>query len=259
MLIDSHCHLNFPDFADDRAAVIARAHDSGIGIMQTICTHMQEADEVLEIAKNNTYVYCSVGVHPHEADKAPLVEVDTLLEYATHSKVIGIGETGLDYYYEHSKRDAQQLSFRRHIEAARISGLPLIVHTRDAEADTLQILRDEMTQGTFKILIHCFTASAEFAKEVLELGAYISLSGIITFKGAKALHETVAGLPLDRLLVETDAPYLAPMPHRGSRNEPSFTRHTCERLAALQKIDAALCEQATTENFFRLFDKVPAF
>lgn len=257
MIIDSHCHLNFPDFKDDLPDVVARAHENGIGVMQTICTKMSEFDQVHAIAQNNEHIYCSVGVHPHEADKTPLVEVDTLVAKAALPKVIGIGETGLDYYYEHSKRDAQQESFRRHIAAARITGLPIIIHTRDADVDTIAIMEEEMAKGAFKALIHCFTSTPELAEAMLALGAYISISGIITFKSAKTLQETIATLPLERLLVETDAPYLAPTPNRGKRNEPAFTRHTCEKVAELQDISFEECAGVTTENFYRLFDRVP--
>ncbi len=258
MLIDSHCHLNFPDFKDDLQDVIARAHENGISVMQTICTKMSEADEVLAIAEAHEHIYCSVGVHPHEADKTPLVEVEELIKRTKHPKVIGIGETGLDYYYEHSKRDAQQESFRRHITAARKTGLPIIIHTRDADTDTIAIMEDEMAKGSFKALIHCFTSTPELAEAMLALGAYISISGIITFNSAKTLQATVATLPLERLLIETDAPYLAPVPNRGKRNEPAFTRHTAEKVAELQGVSFEECAQVTTENFFALFGKAPS-
>ncbi len=257
MIIDSHCHLNFPDFKDDIADVISNAHANGIAVMQTICTKMHEFDAIHSIANDNEHIYCSVGVHPHEADKAPLVSVKELVEKAANPKVIGIGETGLDYYYEHSARVAQQASFRNHIEAARQTGLPIIIHTRDADEDTIAIMQEEMGKGAFKALIHCFTSTPELAEAMLDLGAYISISGIVTFKSAKTLQETVSNLPLNRLLVETDAPYLAPMPNRGKRNEPAFTRFTCEKVAELQGVSFEECARITTQNFFDLFDKVP--
>ncbi len=254
-LVDSHCHLNFPDFQEDLPDVLARAHGAGVGVMQTICTKMSEFDEVHAIAQSQDNLYCSVGVHPHEAGKEPLVEVETLVEKARLPKVIGLGETGLDYYYEHSERDIQQESFRRHIEAARQTGLPVIVHTRDAEEDTLAILREEMQAGAFKVLIHCFTSTQALADAVLEMDGYLSISGIVTFKNAKDLQEVVRTTPLERLLVETDAPYLAPVPHRGKRNEPAFTRHVCEKVAELKGETVEHCAAVTTENFYRLFDR----
>ena len=257
MIIDSHCHLNFPDFKDDIANVISNAHENGIALMQTICTKMHEFDDIHHIANNNEHVYCSVGVHPHEADTAPLVSVEELIVKARHPKVIGIGETGLDYYYEHSAREAQIASFRNHIAAAREAKLPIIIHTRQADDDTMAIMQEEMKRGPFKALIHCFTSSLELAEAMLELGAYISISGIVTFKNATDLQNTVRQLPLQRLLVETDAPYLAPVPKRGKRNEPAFTRFTCEKLAQLKEVTFDECARVTTQNFFDLFDKVP--
>lgn len=255
MLVDSHCHLNFPEFAEDMEAVVARAQSEGVGVMQTICTKMHEFPAVLAIAEQFPNVYCSVGVHPHEADKAPLVSVEELRTHAAHPKVIGLGETGLDFYYEHSSRPAQEASFRNHITVARETGLPLIIHTRDADEDTVRILRDEWQKGAFPALIHCFTSSAWLAEQVLELGMYISISGIITFKSAQSLRDTVKDLPLNRLLVETDAPFLAPMPHRGKRNEPAFTAKTAAFLAELKGVAAEEVARQTTENFFTLFSK----
>ena len=255
LIIDSHCHLNFPDFADDLEEVIAAAHANNVGVMQTICTKMSEFDEVHAIAEQHDNIYCSVGVHPHEAAKTEIVSVEELLACAAKPKVIGIGETGLDYYYEHSPKKEQQASFRNHIAAARESGLPLIVHTRDADEDTISIIEDEMKQGEFKGLIHCFTASEKLAQRMIDVGFYISISGIITFKSAAELQETVKNLPLEKLLVETDAPYLAPVPKRGKRNEPAFTAHTCEYLANLHGVSIEECAKTTTKNFFDLFDK----
>lgn len=255
LLVDSHCHLNFPDFREDLEEVIARARASGVGVMQTICTKMSEFEEVYSIAAAHENIYCSVGVHPHEAGKTPIVTVEELVACAARPKVIGLGETGLDYYYEHSPREAQQQSFRHHIEAARRTGLPVIIHTRDAEEDTLRILEEEMQRGAFTGLIHCFTSSKQFADKCVELGLYISLSGILTFKKATDLQEAARDLPLTRLLVETDAPYLAPLPHRGKRNEPSYTIYTNRFLAEIKNIDEKSCAEQTTKNFFSLFTK----
>ena len=254
MLVDSHCHLDYPEFADlDETA--RRAHRAGVGCMLTIATSMKKFAGVLAVAEARDDIYCSVGVHPHEAGKEPLVTVEQLLEHAKHPKVIGFGETGLDYFYELSPREAQRQSFQRHIQAAREAGLPVIVHTRDADADTLDILRDEMQKGVFGGLIHCFSSSAAFAEEAVALGFYISVSGIITFKKADELRAAVAGVPLDRLLVETDAPYLAPLPHRGKPNEPAYTRLTAEKLAEIKGISFDDVARATTDNFFKLFAK----
>jgi TatD DNase family protein len=255
MLVDSHCHLNFPDFKDDLDGVIQRARDAGVGVMQTICTDMAEFDEVHAIAQAYPDIYCSVGVHPNDSGDTKIVSAEELIAKTSHEKVIGIGETGLDYYYEKSDRGLQQQSFLEHIKAARVSGLPVIVHTRDADDDTVAILSDEMSKGSFKGLIHCFTSSKHLAEKALELGMYISLSGIISFKSAQNIRDAIAEAPLDRILVETDAPYLAPVPHRGKRNEPSFVIHTNRVLAEIKGITEAECAKATTDNFFRLFDK----
>lgn len=255
MLVDSHCHLNFPEFKEDMQAVLLRAKEANVGVMQTICTKMHEFDQVLAIAEQAENIYCSVGVHPHEAENMPMVTVEELVQHARNPKVIGLGETGLDFFYEHSPRDMQEESFRRHITAARITGLPLIIHTRDADEDTIRILQDEMKQGSFKGLIHCFTSSKWLAETVLDMGFYISISGIISFKKAEALKETVRTLPIERLLIETDSPFLAPIPHRGKRNEPAFVSHTCQALAEIKGISAEECGKITTDNFFTLFDK----
>jgi TatD DNase family protein len=255
MLVDSHCHLNFPDFKDDMEALITRAREAGVGVMQTICTEMEEFDEVLAIAEAHAGIYCSIGVHPNESGEKRAATKDDILACAAHPKVIGIGETGLDYHYDTSSHEAQQKSFRIHIEAARVSRLPLIVHTRDADEDTVNILAEEMKNGAFKGLIHCFTSSKYLAEKCVEMGFYISLSGIISFKNAQDIRDTVTGLPLERLLVETDAPFLAPLPFRGKRNEPSYVAHTNRKLAEIKGISEEQCAQATTENFFTLFDK----
>jgi len=255
MLVDSHCHLNFPDFKDDREAVIARARVAGVTVMQTICTELEEFEEVSGIAEAHEGIYCSIGVHPNESGEKRRAGVEDLLSRTSHPKVIGVGETGLDYHYETSAREVQQESFRIHIAAARQSGLPLIVHTRDADEDTVSILTEEMKKGAFMGLIHCFTATRFLARKAVEMGMYISLSGIISFKNAEDIRATVKDLPLDRLLIETDAPFLAPLPHRGKRNEPAFVAHTNRKLAEIRGISEEESARATTENFFRLFDK----
>ncbi len=258
MLVDSHCHLDFPEFAPELDAVVSRARDAGVGVCVSIGTRMDGFARVREIADRFANVWCSVGIHPHEAEKELLDTPGPLVEAARHPKVVGIGETGLDYYYEHSPRLQQIANFRVHIEAARQTGLPLIVHTRDADDETIKVLREEMVAQPFTGLIHCFTGTKRLAEAALELGLYISVSGIATFKKSDALRAVLQDVPLDRLLVETDAPYLAPMPHRGKRNEPAFVRHTAAALAALKGVGPQELEDATTANFFRLFTKVVA-
>ncbi|MCA1196672.1 TatD family hydrolase [Sphingomonas sp. R647] len=254
-LADSHCHLNYKGLAEDQDAVLARARESGVVAMLNIATREREWDEVLATAERESDVWATVGIHPHEADEHPHIDTAKLLSRATHPRVVGIGETGLDYYYDHSDRAQQQKSFRSHIAASRETGLPLIVHTRDAEEDTANILAEEMGKGAYPGVIHCFTASGEFADKALELGFYISISGIVTFKNARDLQETAARLPLDRLLIETDAPFLAPVPHRGKTGEPAFVADTCRFLARLRGMDAEELAEATRENFHRLFAK----
>lgn len=240
---------------NDLDEVITRAREQGVGIMQTICTELEEFEEVRNIAEKYEGVYCSVGVHPNDAGKAKVPTVEDLVSRAQHPKVIGIGETGLDYYYEHTNRIMQKESFLVHIEAARITGLPLIVHSRSADEDTVEILTEEMKKGAFKGLIHCFSSTQYLAEKSIEIGLSISLSGIISFKNATDIQNTVRNLPLNKLLVETDAPFLAPMPHRGKRNEPAFTRYTNKFLADLKEISEEECARITTDNFFKLFDK----
>jgi len=256
MLVDSHCHLDFSDFADDLDAVVSRAGTAGIGIMLTIATHITRYEQVVRVAERFDNVWCTVGIHPHEAGTEPAAGVETLLRLAEHPKVVGFGETGLDYFYDKSPRERQRASFRVHIEAARIAGLPVIVHTRDADEDTGAILAEEMGKGAFSGLVHCFSSGPQFAEKAVELGLYISASGIMTFKTADSLRQTLAGVPLNRLLVETDAPYLAPVPHRGKRNEPAFTAQTAARLAEVKGVPFGTLEAASTENFLRLFTKV---
>jgi TatD DNase family protein len=255
MLIDSHCHLDFPELANDEAGVLARARTAGVAGMLTIGTRLDQFDRVRAIAERHDHVWCSVGVHPHEAKEEGQRTPDRLIEATYHPKVVGIGETGLDFYYDHSPRDEQAESFRTHIAAARERGLPLIVHTRDADHETADILEEEHAKGAFSGLIHCFSSGSEVARRALALGLYISISGIVTFKAAESLRTIVRDLPLDRLLVETDAPYLAPVPKRGKTNEPAFVAHTAAKVAELKGVSIAELEAATTENFFRLFTK----
>jgi TatD DNase family protein len=257
MLVDSHCHLDFPDFAQELDQVVGRARAHGVGRMVTICTRVSQFDRVLKVAERFDDVVCTVGVHPHEAEKEADADTRRLVELAKHPKVVGIGETGLDYFYEHSPRDLQARSFRAHIAASRETGLPLVVHTRDADEDMAAILGEEMAVGAFPGVLHCFSSSRQLADRAIELGLYISLSGIVTFKKAEELRATAQAMPLDRLLVETDAPYLAPVPMRGKRNEPAFVAHTARAVAELRGMGTAAFEAQTTENFFRLFARVP--
>lgn len=256
ILIDSHCHLNYKGLVEDQQNVLERARHAGIGLMLNIATRESEWDAVLATAVREPDVWATVGIHPHEADEHPHIDTAKLVERATHPRVVGIGETGLDYYYDHSDRDRQRGSFRAHIAAARETGLPLIVHTRDAEEDTLTILREEMGKGTYSGVIHCFTASGAFADAALDLGFYISLSGIVTFKSAKDLQQTAARLPLDRLLVETDSPFLAPVPHRGRPCEPAYVADTARFLAVLRGESVDELAAATSANFHTLFSKI---
>jgi TatD DNase family protein len=251
MLVDSHCHLDFAEEAD-RPGIIARAKAAGVKTLVSICTKIEEFPTVRAIAESDPDVWCSVGVHPHEAGNGPPISAETLIGFARHPKVVGIGETGLDFYYEHSPREQQDVSFRAHIAAANEAGLPLIVHTRDADPETIALLAEEKPRAG---VIHCFSTGRELAEHALELGLYISLSGIITFKTADALRDIVRDLPLDRLLVETDAPYLAPVPLRGKTNEPAFITHTAALVAELKGVSPEELADATTANFFRLFNK----
>jgi TatD DNase family protein len=255
MLIDSHCHLEYEGLVEDQQAVLARAREAGVGGFLSISTRKREWKNVISTAERETDVWASVGIHPHEADAHADLDEAALLEAAAHPRVIGIGETGLDYYYDHSDRATQQALFRTHIAVARKTGLPLIIHTRDAEEDTARIIAEEMEQGAFPALIHCFTASADFARQMLDHGLSISLSGIVTFKNAKDLQAVAAELPEDRLLVETDAPFLAPVPHRGQVCEPAFTADTARFVAAQRGVDPERLGETTTRNFFSLFGK----
>ena len=255
MLVDSHCHLEYRGLVEDQQGVLARGRAAGIGGFLNISTRQREWDQVVATAERESDVWASVGIHPHEADQHADLGEAALLAAAEHPKVIAIGETGLDYFYDHSDRTMQRELFRRHIAVARETGLPLIVHTRDAEDDTAAILDEEMGKGAFPALIHCFTASADFARKMLDLGLTISLSGIVTFKNAKDLQGIAAHLPEDRLLVETDAPFLAPVPHRGQVCEPSFTADTARFVAGLRGVEAGALAESTTRNFFALFRK----
>lgn len=255
MLVDSHCHLNYKGLVEEQGAVLDRARQSGVTAMLNISTRESEWRDIVATAEREPDVWASIGIHPHEADAHPDVDLAKLVGEAAHPRVVAIGETGLDYYYEHSDRERQKQSFRTHIHAARETGLPIIVHTRDAEDDTAAIMAEEMEQGAYTGVIHCFTASDDFAQKALALGLYISISGIVTFKNAKDLQESAAKLPADRLLVETDAPFLAPVPHRGKTGEPAFVADTARFLAALRQEEFdALCER-TSANFYQLFSK----
>lgn len=255
MLIDSHCHLEYKGLVEDQQGVLARARAAGVGGFLSISTRQREWAQIIATAEREQDVWASVGIHPHEADAHSDMGEAALLEAASHPKVIAIGETGLDYYYDHSDRETQKELFRRHISVSRQTGLPLIVHTRDAEEDTYAIMAEEMEKGAYPALIHCFTASADFGRKVLDLGLTISLSGIVTFKNAKDLQAIAAELPEDRILVETDAPFLAPVPHRGQVCEPAFTADTARFVADLRGISADALAEATTRNFFNLFRK----
>ena len=255
MIVDSHCHLNYKGLVEDQAGVLERARAAGVSTMLNISTREREWGDIIAAAERESDVWATVGIHPHEADDHAHIDTAKLIAMAAHPRVIGIGETGLDYYYHHSDRAQQQTSLRAHIAAARETGLPLIVHTRDAEEDTAAILRDEMGQGAFPGVIHCFTASDAFADIALDLGFYISISGIVTFKNAKALQETAARLPADRLLVETDSPFLAPIPHRGRPCEPAYLLDTAKFLANLRGETLDELTATTSRNFFTLFSK----
>lgn len=258
MFVDSHCHLNYKGLVEDQPGVLARARAAGVSMMLNISTRASEWDAVIGTAEREADVMASVGIHPHEADIHPDVETATLVEKARHPKVVGIGESGLDYYYDRSDRERQRQSFRAHVAASRETQLPLIVHTRDAEEDTCHILAEEMGKGRYPALIHCFTASRDFADKVLALGLYISISGIVTFKNAKDLQAVAKTVPLDRLLIETDSPFLAPVPHRGKPCEPAFVADTARFLADLRSETVETLAGATTANFRTLFAKVGA-
>jgi TatD DNase family protein len=257
MLVDSHCHLDFPDFASELDAVVARAEAAGVGRIVTISTRVRRHAQVLAIAERFPNVTCSLGTHPHHAHEELDITADNLIARAQHPKVVAIGEAGLDYHYDNSPRDAQEKGFRAHIAAARATQLPLVIHSREADDDMARILEEETGQGPFPAVLHCFTGGPDLARRALALGAYISFTGIVTFKNSVALRAIAKDVPADRFLVETDAPYLAPNPHRGKRNEPAYVAEVAKMLAEVRGVTADEIARQTTENFFRLFAKVP--
>ena len=257
MLVDSHCHLDFPDFADDLDGIVARAEAAGIGRMVTISTRVRRLGALLAIAERFDNVYCSVGTHPHHADEEDGISANDLVDLTRHPKVVALGEAGLDNFYEHGSRDAQERGFRAHIAAARATGLPLVIHTRDADEHCGQILEEEMAKGPFSAVLHCYTGGRELAMKAIELGLHISFTGILTFKKSQELRDLAAELPADRIMVETDAPYLAPGKFRGKRNEPSYVVETAKVLAETRGVSLEEMARQTTETFFRLFSKVP--
>jgi TatD DNase family protein len=257
MLVDSHCHLDFPDFAEERGTIVERALAAGVGRMVTISTRVKRFPGLLEIAETYDQVFCSVGTHPHNAAEETDVTADELVRLSEHPKVVAIGEAGLDYHYDKSPRDAQALGFRTHIDAARRTGLPLVIHARAADADIAAILEEETGKGSFPFILHCFSSGPELARVGVRLGGYVSFSGILTFKNSDELRSIAANVPRDRLLVETDAPYLAPVPMRGKRNEPAYVAHTAKVLADTVGVRAEEIADITTANFFKLFTKMP--
>ncbi|MDO9443629.1 MAG: TatD family hydrolase [Beijerinckiaceae bacterium] len=257
MLIDSHCHLDFPEFAPERDAIVARAKEAGVGRLITISTHVARYETYRAIADAYDNVWFTVGTHPHQAHEEPDVSIEELVSLSRHPRCVGIGEAGLDYHYDRSPRDVAARVFRRHIAAARETGLPLVIHARDADDDVARILRKEMGKGTFKALLHCFTASRALAETGLDLGLYVSFSGVLTFKNSQELRDIARDVPMDRLLVETDAPFLAPVPNRGKRNEPAFVAATAAVLAEVKGVTPDAMATATTENALRLFSKMP--
>lgn len=258
MLVDSHCHLDFPDFADDLDGIVARAEAAGVGRLVTISTRVRKLPALLAITERFPNVYCSVGTHPHNADEEDGIPADELIELTKHPKVVALGEAGLDNFYEHGSSGAQERGFRAHIAAARATGLPLVIHTREADEQCGIILEDEMAKGAFKAVLHCYTGGRELAMKAIEMGLSISFTGIITFKKSQELRDLAAELPADRIMVETDAPYLAPGKWRGKRNEPSYVVETAKVLAEARGVSLEELSKQTTENFFRLFSKVPA-
>jgi TatD DNase family protein len=256
MLVDSHCHLDFPDFAVELDAVVARARSAGVGRMVTISTRVKKHAQLIAIAEKFPDVFCSVGTHPHHSQEEPDVDAKALIALAEHPKIVAIGEAGLDYHYDTSPQELQAKSFREHIEAARQTGLPLVIHSRECDADMAQMLKDEMGKGAFPAVLHCFTGGHDLAFTAVDLGLYVSFTGILTFKNSDNLREIAAALPADRILVETDSPYLAPAPYRGKRCEPSFVVETAKVLADTRGVSIDEIARQTTENFFRLFKKV---
>ena len=257
MLVDSHCHLDFPDFAAELDAVVARARAAGIGRMVTISTKVKKQTQLIAIAEKYPDVFCTVGTHPHHASSEMDVDATMLVGLSKHPKVVAIGEAGLDYHYDTGPRDDQLKSFREHIAAARETGLPLVIHARDCDADMAAVLTEEVTKGPFKAVLHCFTAGAALARTAIDLGLYVGFTGILTFKSSQSLRDIAKSLPADRILVETDSPYLAPVPYRGKRCEPAYVAETAKVLAETRGVTEAEIARQTTENFFRLFSKVP--
>jgi TatD DNase family protein len=257
MLIDTHCHLDFPDFAPELGAVVERARAAGVGRFVTICTHVTKFRQIAEIAEAYDDVFCTVGTHPNHALDEPEARLEELVALAQHPKCVAFGEAGLDYHYNRAPKETAHRVFRNHIAAAREAGLPLVIHTRDADEDCAAILREEMGQGRFAALLHCFTASRTLAETALELGLYISFSGVVTFKNSQSLRDVAKDVPLERVLVETDAPFLAPTPHRGKRNEPAYVKDTARLLAEVKGVGEAEFAAATTANAERLFSKMP--
>jgi len=257
MLVDSHCHLDFPDFADDLDGIVARAEAAGIARMVTISTRVRRIETLLAIAARFPNVYCSVGTHPHQADEEDGISADELIALTQHPKIVALGEAGLDYFYQHGSPEAQARGFRAHIAAARATGLPLVIHTREADEDCGRILDEEMAKGEFRAVLHCYTGGRELAMKAVAHGLYVGFTGILTFKKSQALRDLAAELPADRILVETDAPYLAPGKFRGKRNEPSYVVETAKVLADARGVSLDEISRQTTENFFRLFSKIP--
>ena len=255
MLVDSHCHLDFPDFAEDRDGVVSRAVAAGVGTMVTISTRVRRFDQIRVIAEAYPQIFCSVGTHPHNAAEEIDVTAAELVSLAKHPRVVAIGEAGLDYFYDRSPRDAQAQGFRTHIAAARETGLPLVIHARDADDDIASILEEETGKGAFPFVLHCFSSGRRLAERGVALGGYVSFSGILTFRKSDELRDIARGVPKDRLLVETDAPFLAPMPHRGKTNEPAFVVHTAAVLAETIGVTPDEIARITTDNFFRLFSR----
>src|ERR1700749_2028827 len=257
MLVDSHCHLDFPDFAPDLDAIVGRAAEAGIGRMVTISTRVKRLGDLIGIAEPFPNVYCSAGPHPHHADEEDGISPDELIELTKHPKVVALGEAGLDNFYDDGSPEAQERGFRAHIAAARATGLPLVIHTRDADEGCARILEDEMAKGPFRAVLHCYTGGRELSMKAIALGLSISFTGILTFKKSENLRELAAHVPADRIMVETDAPYLAPGKHRGKRNEPSYVIEIARVLAEARGVSLEQISRQTTENFFRLFSKVP--
>lgn len=257
MLIDSHCHLDFPDFTGDLDGIVARAEAAGVGRIVTISTRVRQLDRLLAIAERYPNVYCSVGTHPHQADEEDGIPPEELIALTKHPKVVALGEAGLDYFYDNGSPQAQARGFRAHIAAARVTGLPLVIHTREADEDCGKILDEEIAKGPFRAVLHCYTGGRDLALKAIAHGLSISFTGILTFKKSQALRDLAAELPADRIMVETDAPFLAPGKHRGKRNEPSFVVETAKVLAEVRGVTLEEITRQTTENFFRLFSKVP--